>query len=91
MDIDLATSSALSTGPLRASDRLSAQARAGAAVVVNGRDSARAEEAAEQLRAEVPDARVTAVAADLATATGADVPLAAVPRLDILVNNLGIF
>ena len=44
----------------------------------------------EHFRA-LPDAEVTAVAADLASGDGADELFAAVGELDILVNNLGIF
>ena len=40
-------------------------ARAGASVVLNGRDTARCESAAERLRQAVPCARVEAIAADV--------------------------
>jgi NAD(P)-dependent dehydrogenase (short-subunit alcohol dehydrogenase family) len=66
-------------------------ARAGAAVVVNGRGEDKTGAAADAVREEVPDADVTAVAADLATQEGAASLHEAVPDLDILVNNLGIF
>ncbi|MFC9690846.1 SDR family NAD(P)-dependent oxidoreductase [Kribbella sp. NPDC056951] len=66
-------------------------ARAGAAVVVNGRTADKTETAAEQVRNAVPGADVTAVAADLASGEGAEQLRAVVPELDILVNNLGIF
>ena len=39
----------------------------------------------------VPGAKVTGVAADLATAAGVTTLLAATPSADILVNNMGIF
>lgn len=63
----------------------------GAAVVVNGRTAARVDAAVARLRAADPDATVTGVAADLATAEGCDALVAAVPEVDVLVNNLGIF
>ncbi|MEV6417538.1 SDR family oxidoreductase [Kribbella sp. NPDC051718] len=66
-------------------------ARSGAAVVINGRDQAKTERAANTIRQEVQDAEVTAVAADLASAAGADKMKAKVGELDILVNNLGIY
>ncbi len=66
-------------------------ARAGAAVVVNGRTADKTEKAAEQVRNDVPGAEVTAVAADLASSEGAEALQEQVPDLDILVNNLGIF
>jgi NAD(P)-dependent dehydrogenase (short-subunit alcohol dehydrogenase family) len=64
--------------------------RAGAQVVVNGRKRDRTEAAADEVRAET-GANVTAVAADLTTDEGNETLLAAVPELDVLVNNLGIF
>lgn len=66
-------------------------ARAGAAVVVNGRSQARVDAALASLRAAVPGAQLSGVAADLATAQGAAEFIAAVPQTDILINNLGIF
>lgn len=66
-------------------------AREGAAVVVNGRTCARVDEAMRRVAERVPGAEVTGVAADLATARGAERVIAAAPDADILVNNLGIF
>lgn len=66
-------------------------ARAGAAVVVNGRSQARVDAALASLRATLPDAQLRGVAADLASAQGAAEFIAAVPQTDILINNLGIF
>jgi NAD(P)-dependent dehydrogenase (short-subunit alcohol dehydrogenase family) len=44
-----------------------------------------------RLRAAVPGAEVQGIAADLGTAEGCALVTAAVPDLDVLVNNLGIF
>jgi NAD(P)-dependent dehydrogenase (short-subunit alcohol dehydrogenase family) len=66
-------------------------ARAGAATVVNGRDEEDVAAAVRALRQEVPDADVSGVAADMATAEGALRLLDQVPSVDILVNNVGIF
>jgi 3-oxoacyl-[acyl-carrier protein] reductase len=63
-------------------------ARAGCTVVVNGRDRSSTERAAEEIRAET-GGEVVAVAADLGTREGQDRLLAAVPQIDILVNNNG--
>jgi 3-oxoacyl-[acyl-carrier protein] reductase len=63
-------------------------ARAGCTVVVNGRDSAKLEHTAEQIRQET-GASVVPVAADLDTAEGQDRLVAAAPTVDILVNNNG--
>jgi NAD(P)-dependent dehydrogenase (short-subunit alcohol dehydrogenase family) len=93
MRIDLSGRTALVTGSTQGIGLAIATelARAGAAVVVNGRSQGSTERAARSIRAELPEADVRPVAADLATAEGAEVMLAAQPSLDILVNNLGIF
>ena len=66
-------------------------AGAGAQVIVNGRTQARVDRALEVIRAGAPGANVHGIAADLATAAGADAVVAAHPHVDVLVNNLGIF
>ena len=66
-------------------------AREGAAVVINGRRQAGVEAAVARLRTQVADARVSGVAADLATVAGCQTLFAACPQADIVVNNLGIF
>jgi NAD(P)-dependent dehydrogenase (short-subunit alcohol dehydrogenase family) len=66
-------------------------AREGARVVVNGRSAERVAGAVSRIRAEAAEVEVDGVAADLGTADGADRLIAAVPDLDILVNNVGIF
>jgi NAD(P)-dependent dehydrogenase (short-subunit alcohol dehydrogenase family) len=66
-------------------------AREGAKVTINGRRPQDVADAADRLRALVPNAEVQAVAADLATAEGVASLIAACPQADILVNNLGIF
>lgn len=63
----------------------------GATVVVNGRDQARTEAAAERIRAATGHDGVRAVAADVATPAGAEALVDAVPDVDVLVNNAGIF
>jgi 3-oxoacyl-[acyl-carrier protein] reductase len=63
-----------------------ALAQAGCEVVVNGRDKARLEATAAEIRA-AGAAKVTAVAADVATPEGQAALFAACPEPDILVNN----
>lgn len=63
-------------------------ARAGCTVVVNGRDAAKLERTAEQIRQET-GATVIPVAVDLDTADGPQRLVSAVPTVDILVNNNG--
>jgi NAD(P)-dependent dehydrogenase (short-subunit alcohol dehydrogenase family) len=59
--------------------------------VVNGRSRQRVEEAVGRIRAENKDAQVSGVAADLGTREGVQLLTGAVPAVDVLVNNLGIF
>jgi len=66
-------------------------AGSGAGVVLNGRGEERVKTAVARLRAELPAAEVAGVAADIATAEGAERFAQAIPETDILVNNLGIF
>jgi 3-oxoacyl-[acyl-carrier protein] reductase len=63
-------------------------ARAGCTVVINGRDADKLAQTAEEIRNET-GASVRAVAADVSTREGQDALLAAVPTVDILVNNNG--
>jgi NAD(P)-dependent dehydrogenase (short-subunit alcohol dehydrogenase family) len=93
MNIDLTGRTALVSGSTQGIGFAIAEglARAGATVVVNGRDQERTKAAAGRIAARVPGAGLLPVAADLATAEGAETVHAAAPDLDILVNNLGIF
>jgi len=68
-----------------------ALAREGAVVTINGRTAGRVEVATAQLQHEVPGAAIDGVAADLSTAAGCASLIAALPAVDVLVNNLGIF
>jgi NAD(P)-dependent dehydrogenase (short-subunit alcohol dehydrogenase family) len=93
VDIDLTGRRALVSGSSQGIGLAIATelARSGAAVVVNGRGQEKTEQAADTIRQQVRTAKVTAVAADLASAAGADELTAKVGELDILVNNLGIY
>jgi NAD(P)-dependent dehydrogenase (short-subunit alcohol dehydrogenase family) len=68
-----------------------ALAAEGARVIVNGRTEARVAEAAEKIRRAHPAAEVELFAADLSQAGAAAAALKRFDRVDILVNNLGIF
>jgi NAD(P)-dependent dehydrogenase (short-subunit alcohol dehydrogenase family) len=68
-----------------------ALAREGARVTLNGRTAARVDEAVAQVKRDAPGANVDGMAADLGTADGAKRVIAAIPDVDILVNNLGIY
>jgi NAD(P)-dependent dehydrogenase (short-subunit alcohol dehydrogenase family) len=63
----------------------------GASVILNGRTADGVAAALARLRETLPKASVEGVAADAATASGAETIFARVPAIDILVNNLGIY
>jgi NAD(P)-dependent dehydrogenase (short-subunit alcohol dehydrogenase family) len=63
----------------------------GARVVVTGRTQASVDGALARLRASFPGSEVAGVAADCATAQGAEAVFAQVADADMLVNNLGIY
>jgi len=68
-----------------------ALAAEGAKVIINGRTKARVDAALDQLRKRAKDAEFHGVAADLGVAGGLEPIARQIPRVDILVNNLGIF
>jgi NAD(P)-dependent dehydrogenase (short-subunit alcohol dehydrogenase family) len=63
----------------------------GATVYVNGRTQARVDQAVEHVRSLKPRGTVQGIAADLGTAEGCVELFSQLPKVDILVNNLGIF
>ena len=91
MNINLKGRKAVVTGSTAGIGRATAEglARAGAAVVVNGRGRERVDEAVRQMREVFPDGDISGVAADLTTADGTATFLAQAPEADIPVNNLG--
>jgi NAD(P)-dependent dehydrogenase (short-subunit alcohol dehydrogenase family) len=93
MDLQLRGKRALVTGSTGGIGLAIAKtlAREGVIVTVNGRSADRVEKAVAAIRREVPGANLTGIAADLATAEGAGIMVRAVPEVDILVNNLGIY
>jgi NAD(P)-dependent dehydrogenase (short-subunit alcohol dehydrogenase family) len=92
MDLQLIDKTALVTGStagigLEIGRRLAVE---GAKVILTGRDRAKLDRAVEDIRAS-GGANVRGVLADASTAEGAAALLKAAPRLDVLVNNLGIY
>ena len=88
MDLKLNDKTALVTGATAGIGLEIARALAaeGAQVFVTGRSQAKLDAAVDEI-----GGKVTGVLADAATADGAAAILKAVPSVDILVNNVGIY
>jgi NAD(P)-dependent dehydrogenase (short-subunit alcohol dehydrogenase family) len=93
MKIDLSGKTALVTGSTSGIGHAIAKglAAAGAGVVVNGRTQAKVDAAVAALGKAVSGSEVRGVAADVSTAAGCKALVAALPEVDILINNAGIF
>jgi NAD(P)-dependent dehydrogenase (short-subunit alcohol dehydrogenase family) len=93
MDMQLANKRAFISGSTQGIGYSIAKAllREGAAVVINGRDDSRVQQAVKNLEAEVSGGSVTGIAADFADAAQVQRLLAALGGVDILVNNVGLF
>jgi len=93
MKIDLTGKAALVTGSTAGIGLAIAKGLAGtgAEVVINGRSQAKVDAAVAALVKAVPGAKARGVAADVSTADGVKALVAALPDVDILINNAGIF
>lgn len=93
MKIDLSGKTALVTGSTVGIGLAIAKglALAGADVIVNGRRQATVDKAIETLKTAGATGRITGVTGDVSTAEGCIALAAAVPNVDILINNAGIF
>ena len=93
MDLQLKAKTALVTGSTAgigfAISR--ALAREGASVVITGRTQERVDDAIENVRREIREVKISGIAADLATPDGIAKCIQAVPTVDVLVNNLGVY
>ncbi|MEO8779384.1 MAG: SDR family oxidoreductase [Rhodanobacter sp.] len=91
MHIELEGRKAIVTGSTAGIGRAIAEglARAGAAVVINGRTQERVDIALREMSALLPQAELTGVATDVATSEGCAALIAQVPDADILINNAG--
>lgn len=93
MDLQLKDKRILVTGSTAGIGFATARAFAAesARVIVNGRGQTRVDAAIQEIRKLHPNAQVTGVASDVATAAGCNKLVQAVPEVDVLVNNMGIF
>ncbi|MBR0739119.1 SDR family oxidoreductase [Bradyrhizobium liaoningense] len=91
MNIDLSGKAALVTGSTAGIGHAIAKglAASGASVVINGRGRDKVDAAVRKL--EGTGAKVRGIAADVSTAEGCKALVAALPEVDILINNAGIF
>jgi NAD(P)-dependent dehydrogenase (short-subunit alcohol dehydrogenase family) len=93
MKIDLSGKTALVTGSTAGIGYAIAKglAAAGASVVLNGRSQAKVDASVAKLAEAVAGRKLRGIAADVSTAAGCDALVAALPEVDILINNAGIF
>jgi len=93
MKIDLSGKIALVTGSTAGIGHAIARglAATGASVVVNGRSQPKVDAAVAAIQKAVAGSKVRGIAADVSTAAGCKAVLAALPEVDILINNAGIF
>src|SRR5438874_12772498 len=66
-------------------------AREGASVVITGRTQERVDEATKSIRQEIRDAKISGIAANLATPNGISKCIEALSTVDVLVNSLGVY
>jgi NAD(P)-dependent dehydrogenase (short-subunit alcohol dehydrogenase family) len=93
MDLKLTGKRALVTGSTAGIGLAIGRALAaeGAIVTLNGRTQSRVDAAVAELKKALPGGHIHGVAADLGTGEGCAALVAALPEVDILINNVGIF
>ncbi len=93
MIIDLSGKTALVTGSTEGIGRAIAKglAASGAEVILNGRRQEKVDAAVAKLAAEIGGGKVQGIAADVGTAEGCATLVAGAGKVDILINNAGIF
>lgn len=93
MDYQLQNKTALVTGSTGGIGLAIAKllAQEGATVVINGRQEKRVNEAIQTIQKIYPEAKLLPAARDLASESGANQIIQEFPKVDILINNLGIY
>ncbi|MGB9476695.1 MAG: SDR family NAD(P)-dependent oxidoreductase [Candidatus Udaeobacter sp.] len=93
MDLQLEGRKALITGSTAGIGFAIARTLAGerASVVITGRTQNRVDNAARKIQQEIGSARVNGIAADLATEHGIAKCIEALPTVDVLINNVGVY
>jgi len=93
MQIDLSGKTALVTGSTAGIGFAIAKglAASGAEVVLNGRGQDRVDAALAKLKQAVPKAKLRGIAGDVGTVEGCNDLVTALPEVDILINNAGIY
>src|SRR5438128_309846 len=92
MNLQLAGKSALVTGSTAGIGFAIARTLAReASIVITGRTQDRVKAAIKTIQQEIGDTKVSGITADLATTRGSAKCIEALPTVDVLVNNLGVY
>lgn len=63
----------------------------GAEVILNGRSQARVDQAINQIKMELPEAKLNGIPADFSDSASVEALISSLGQVDILINNVGIF
>ena len=93
MDLNLKGKKVFISGSTRGIGLATARtlAKEGAEVVINGRSEDSVKDAVEKLKNEVPEGKISGIACDFSEKEEIDKLIKELDRLDILINNVGIF